>query len=478
MHQHAVTTSAIAVLLATAPTAWAGIYTKKSPVLQVDAKSFDRLISQSNYTSIVEFYAPWCGHCQNLKPAYEKAATQLDGLAKVAAIDCDDDANKQFCGSMGVKGFPTLKIVRPGKKAGRPVIEDYNGGRTAGAIVEAVASKINNHVTRVTDKDLDDFLTKNADSPKAILFTDKGTTSALLRSIAIDYLGVISVAQIRNKESSAVAKFGIEKFPTLVLVPGEGQDPIIYKGEMKKADMVKFLRQAGEPNPDPSPVKAKRDNKKENGKSKTDKAEKSEKPKKKPGDEDPSAEQKKEPVEKPETSDETPPPAPTPRVISFPIPTASGKQEVSEKCLQPKSHTCVLAFVPDSETDGSKRAIDSLTQLNTKYIQGQRKVFPFIAVPDGVNELSQIRNKLEATNEVELIAINARRNWWRRYEGDFGATSVEAWVDAIRMGEGAKSKLPKGIVEAVEEPEEPGEEIPVAEGQPSTEESTEKHDEL
>ncbi|KAM3502372.1 hypothetical protein MY10362_004881 [Beauveria mimosiformis] len=478
MHQHAIAASAITVLLATAPTAWAGIYTKKSPVLQVDAKSFDRLISQSNYTSIVEFYAPWCGHCQNLKPAYEKAATQLDGLAKVAAIDCDDDANKQFCGSMGVKGFPTLKTVRPGKKAGRPVIEDYNGGRTAGAIVEAVASKINNHVTRVADKDLDGFLTKNADSPKAILFTEKGVTSALLRSIAIDYLGVISVAQIRNKESSAVAKFGIEKFPTLVLVPGEGKDPIIYKGEMKKADMVKFLRQAAEPNPDPAPVKAKKD-KKENGKSKTDKAEKSEKsekPKKKSDDQDTPAKQKKEHVEKAETSDETPPPASTPQVHS--IPTASDKQEVSEKCLQPKSHTCVLAFVPDSETDDSKRAVDSLTQLNTKYIQGQRKVFPFIAVPDGVNELSQIRKKLEATNEVELIAINARRNWWRRYQGDFGATSVEAWVDAIRMGEGAKSKLPKGIVEAVEEPEEPGEELPKTEEQPSTEEATEKHDEL
>ncbi|EGX89613.1 disulfide isomerase, putative [Cordyceps militaris CM01] len=497
MHQHTIT-SALTVLLATAPTAWAGMYTKKSPVLQVDAKSFDRLINRSNYTSIVEFYAPWCGHCQNLKPAYEKAATNLEGLAKVAAVDCDESANKQLCASMGIKGFPTLKIVRPGKKAGgRPVVEDYNGGRTAGAIVEAVAAQINNHVARVTDKDLEGVLAK--DGPKALLFTDKGTTSALLRSIAIDYLGVIHVAQIRNKEAAAVARFGIEKFPTLVLVPGDGQEPVVYQGEMKKADMVKFLSQVGEPNPDPAPVKAKGDKSKaEKPKTEKSKAETAEKPKKQ-------AEEKPEAAEdKTETSDEpSPPPTATPEIIAIPI--ASSRQDVAEKCLQPKSHTCILALVPDSETDDSKKVVESLSRLNTKYIQAERKLFPFIAVPDGVEGLSVIRNKLETTNPVELVAINARRNWWRKYEGEFGAASVEAWVDVIRMGEGTKMKLPKGIVEVAEEPkkqetpetpevteepevsekpeapevsEEPVEEKSETEKEPEAKEATEEHDEL
>ncbi|KAJ6786606.1 hypothetical protein PWT90_11280 [Aphanocladium album] len=104
---------------------------------------------------IVEFYAPWCGHCKNLQPAYEKAARNLEGLAKVAAVDCDEEANKQFCGSMGVQGFPTLKIVRPGKKAGRPVIEDYNGGRTASAISEAVTAKINKYVSQAGEPNPD-----------------------------------------------------------------------------------------------------------------------------------------------------------------------------------------------------------------------------------------------------------------------------------------------------------------------------------
>lgn len=117
-------------------------------------------------------------------------------------MNCDDDANKQFCGAMGVQGFPTLKTVRPGKNPGsKPIVEDYNGPRSAKGIVDAVVDKINNHVKRVTDKDIDKFLETNPEKPKAILFTEKGTTSALLRSIAIDFLDVISVAQVRDKET-------------------------------------------------------------------------------------------------------------------------------------------------------------------------------------------------------------------------------------------------------------------------------------
>src|SRR4051812_24672100 len=98
---------------------------------------------------------------------------------------------------MGVQGFPTLKIVRPRKGGGKPVVEDYKGERSAAAIVEAVVSGINNHVTKVSDKDVDRFLSEKNETAKAILFTDKGTTSALIKSIAIDFLDVITIAQAR-----------------------------------------------------------------------------------------------------------------------------------------------------------------------------------------------------------------------------------------------------------------------------------------
>lgn len=328
---------------------------------------------------------------------------------------------------MGVQGFPTLKIVRPGKKTGNPVVEDYQGQRTAGAIQEAVMSKINNHVTRVSDKDLDSFL--KGDKPKAILFTSKGTTSALIRSIAIDFLDVISVAQIRDKETTAVNKFGIEKFPALVLIPGEGKDPIVYNGEMVKKDMVKFLSQAGEPNP----VHA-------TGNTKSSKPKKAESKSAKSAKKSKATEAaKEEPVESKESSTEAAEAVPT----IIPISTISSLEKLAEECLAPKSHTCVLVFTPG---EAGEKAVDSLSHLNTKYVHGGRKTFPIIAVPSDSDAASTLPKALGLKNEVNLIAINTRRNWWRQYEGDFSLASVENWIDAIRMGEGAKKKIPEGVV--------------------------------
>ena len=59
-------------------------------------------------------------------------------MAKVAAINCDEESNKPFCGSMGVQGFPTLKIVKPGKLSMKMATLD---GDTPDAGVQGMAIK-------------------------------------------------------------------------------------------------------------------------------------------------------------------------------------------------------------------------------------------------------------------------------------------------------------------------------------------------
>ncbi|KAI3334073.1 thioredoxin-domain-containing protein [Ustulina deusta] len=444
---------AAVAFLSALPAAQAGLYTKGSPVLQVDAKNYDRLIAKSNHTSVVEFYAPWCGHCQNLKPAYEKAAKNLDGLAKVAAINCDEDENKQLCGMMGVQGFPTLKIVRPGKKKGsKPVVEDYQGERSAKAIVNAVVDKINNHVKRVADKDIDTFLSTNNETAKAILFTEKGTTSALLRSLAIDFLDVISFAQVRDKESKTTELFGIESYPTLVLLPGGDKDGLLYQGEMKKPDMLKFLSQAGEPNPDPAPSKSKGDkNEKKGKKDKKDKA--------------PRASSDTTSTTTTESSEATeiPTAESKPKVaeVAPPIPAITSSQTLIKECLHPKAHICVLAFAPTAHGETAAKALTSLAEIAFKHAQAERHLFPFFEVHTDNDDIAPVFKGLELTGEVELVAVNAKRGWWRHYEGDFGSTSVESWIDAIRMNEGPRNKLPEAVIHKVIQESETATEKPV-----------------
>ncbi|KAI8961270.1 thioredoxin-domain-containing protein [Daldinia sp. FL1419] len=438
-------TTAIAAvaLLSALPTAQAGgLYLKSSPVVQVDAKNYDRIINKSNHTSVVEFYAPWCGHCQNLKPAYEKAAKNLEGLAKVAAVNCDEDENKQLCGMMGVKGFPTLKTVRPGKK-GKPIVEDYNGPRTAKGIVDAVVDKINNHVKRVTDKDIDSFLSTKNDTAKAILFTEKGTTSALLRSIAIDFLDVITIAQVRDKETKTNELFGIKSYPTFVLLPGGNKESIVYDGDLKKDGMVKFLSQVAQPNPDPAPAKAKGDRKTEK---KADKKDKKSAPK--------SAESSTKTTAEPEEATDAPA-AEKPVVIAPPIPAITEASKLTAECLNRKAHTCVLAFVPSAHGETAEKALTSLAELASKHAHAQRHLFPFFEVHHDNEASESVFKSLELSGEVEIVAINGKRGWWRHYEGDFSPESIEGWIDAIRLSEGTKKKLPEGIIsEAADKPAE------------------------
>ncbi|KAL1843851.1 hypothetical protein VTJ49DRAFT_7202 [Mycothermus thermophilus] len=437
MHHPSLCAVAVA-LLSALPSAQAGLYTKKSPVLQVDAKNYDRLINKSNYTSIVEFYAPWCGHCQNLKPAYEKAAKNLEGLAQVAAVNCDDDANKPLCGSMGVQGFPTLKIVRPKKGGGKPMVTDYQGQRSASAIVEAVVQNLNNYVTRIEDKTLDKFLSDNKDRPKAILFTEKGTTSALLKSIAIDFSDVIQIGQVRNKETKTVQKFGIDKFPTLILLPGGDAPHVVYDGEIKKEPIVKFLSQAGQPNPVSPPPKEKKSKSSDSKSKSKSKSSSSSSTSSTASSETPAATQE----------------VPVIVETALPIPSINTHDKLIKECLTDKSHTCVLAFVPEGGSEKARKGLESLSQLAFKYAQGKRKLFPFYEVPASNEGAEGLLKALDLpARDVEIIAVNARRGWWRHYDAaDFGVESVESWIDAIRLSEGVKKKLPEGLVAiAVEE---------------------------
>lgn len=116
-----------AVLLALLPLVSAKSTTSTSSDVEVlTSKTFDEFIA-SEPLSLVEFYAPWCGHCQALEPKYEIAATQLLETCKLAKIDCTVET--ELCAKYEVKGYPTLKVFEGG------IATPYQGARETDGIV-------------------------------------------------------------------------------------------------------------------------------------------------------------------------------------------------------------------------------------------------------------------------------------------------------------------------------------------------------
>jgi thioredoxin domain-containing protein 5 len=101
-------------------------------VVQLDSKNFEHLTQASTGATtgdwLVKFYAPWCGHCRKMEPAYERVSEMLAGEVNVGRVDVP--ANRDIGTRFDVKGFPSIKLLSKGK------VYDYSGRRTAEDIAE------------------------------------------------------------------------------------------------------------------------------------------------------------------------------------------------------------------------------------------------------------------------------------------------------------------------------------------------------
>jgi len=108
--------------------------TNDEPVKILVAKSFDQIVNDPTKDVLVEFYAPWCGHCKKLAPVYDELAKQFSGIPSVVIAKIDATAN-DVDPKLGIRGFPTLKFFPATNKT--PV--EYNGDRTQEDLVTFVS---------------------------------------------------------------------------------------------------------------------------------------------------------------------------------------------------------------------------------------------------------------------------------------------------------------------------------------------------
>ncbi|KAK6201240.1 thioredoxin-like protein [Scheffersomyces amazonensis] len=184
-------------------------------IFELTPSNFDKVIHKTNYTSIVKFYAPWCGYCQQLKPVYKKLGKFLHEDSQydvnVAAVNCDKEYNKPLCSQYQVQGFPTVMVFRPPKyvsgnevKNTRAASEIYNGERNLKAMVSFVTSRLKNYTKRfhnINSESLKAWLGRDVNSgfSKVLLLTSNSQVSPLFKSLAIDFLSSVKFGTVTIK---------------------------------------------------------------------------------------------------------------------------------------------------------------------------------------------------------------------------------------------------------------------------------------
>ncbi|KAK3885496.1 hypothetical protein Pcinc_010237 [Petrolisthes cinctipes] len=82
-----------------------------SQVAELDADSFSRILAAHDESWLVDFYAPWCGHCQVFAPDFEDVTLDLEGTVKTAKLNCE--RHRGACQRAGVRAYPTVLLYRP-----------------------------------------------------------------------------------------------------------------------------------------------------------------------------------------------------------------------------------------------------------------------------------------------------------------------------------------------------------------------------
>lgn len=235
------------------------LYPQNSDIVELTSNNFEKLVIQNEEIWIVEFFAPWCGHCQNLVPEIIKLASALKGIIKVGALNADK--YKELARKYGIKGLPTIFIF--GSNKYQPM--DYDGIRTATKIAEKAlqiakekANKllIESQTTVNTNENIKEKLYEEAiniielndvNFDKLVLKSDESwlinffapwcghckTFAPLWVKISNELQDKMKIGIVEATTHKRLAnKYNIEKYPTLKFFPPRAQHPPIdYEGE-------------------------------------------------------------------------------------------------------------------------------------------------------------------------------------------------------------------------------------------------------
>nr|CAD1827067.1 unnamed protein product [Ananas comosus var. bracteatus] len=239
----------------------------QSPARSLLLPSIDRCVLNADEVVLVEFFAPWCGHCKALTPAWERTASVLKGVATVAALDAD--AHKSLAQEYGIKGFPTIKVFSPGKP---PV--DYQGARDVKPIAEFALQQVKALLKERLNGKTSGGSSEKSDTSASVELNSHNFDEVVLKSkdlwiveffapwcghckklapewkrAANNLKGKVKLGHVDcDAEKSLMSRFNVQGFPTILVFGADKGSPYPYEGARTAAAIESFALEQLETN--------------------------------------------------------------------------------------------------------------------------------------------------------------------------------------------------------------------------------------
>jgi len=389
-----------------------GLYGPSDDVVILNSANFNSRVVQSNELWLVEFFAPWCGHCKNLAPEWIKAAKALKGVVNVGAVDMD--ADQSVGAPYNIRGFPTIKIFGANKNSP----SDYNGGRTAQAIVDEALSQLrqlvnsrlnggkssgsksnsgsssgsgsgsNKDVVELTDANFESLVLNSNDMWLVEFFAPwcghcKNLAPEWARA-ATELKGKVKLGALdATVHQNMAQKYGVRGYPTIKYFAAGTTEPVDYDGGRTSSDIVTWALNKFAEN------------------------------------------------------------APAPELVEL-----TQQAQLDEAC--DNKQICLIAFLPklfDCQSKCRNGYLETLRKLGDKY---KRNQWAWLWTESGKQKELEQALEIGGFGFPAMAAVNSRKGKYVLLRGSFSETGINEFLRELSVGRGSTLPIPNSKLPAVQ----------------------------
>ncbi|KAF8404228.1 hypothetical protein HHK36_009110 [Tetracentron sinense] len=218
------------------PTVSSPEFSADGTVLELDDSNFDSAISAFDFI-LVDFYAPWCGHCKRLSPELDAAAPVLSRLKEPIVIaKVNADKFTRLASKYEIDGFPTLKLFMNG------VPIDYFGPRKADLLVQFLKKIVVPDVSLLeSDSAISNFVeTAGTHFPIYIGF---GLNESMISEFAIKYKKKAWFSMAKGFSEEVLVLHDFDKVPALLSLHPSHNEQSVFYGPFEDDFLEDFIKQ-------------------------------------------------------------------------------------------------------------------------------------------------------------------------------------------------------------------------------------------